>query len=411
MKPSYKELETTLREVAKVLPELVETAGFGDECAQAVDRLIRTEDDAPAASSMNPLSDFDNAELLDMFSLLVSNATKSPLPEEEEKNLLEIQRELLRRMQDAAETHCRMGVACPLHDDQVHGQEASELRKQLEFFLEVDIYSIDETTIDVIGPIKAALQKILDSVDARDSLAFEEQNTNWEDPIVTQPGENLIENVNKARAEEKEARTEEKEARTEEETFKLCNRKWAFEKKELSDQELLYRYMNSNSQEDGQFTPAERARIKAMLDFGVARFDLGKSKWEVTGMERVELSDSVEGRLKKLEHQFEALEVLYKAQVQNSGKLDELCQSYTKNISIISGEFGKLFQRTDSLNDNLHEVNSFASRQFRKILYAHNRRHLQAPPKELAPGWARRRAQDVRSWAKSRQTAKLRGCR
>lgn len=296
MKPTYKELETTLREVAKVLPELVETAGFGDECAQAVDRLIRTEDDAPAASSMNHLSDFDNDELLDMFEL---------------ERDAEFRQELLRRMQDAAETHCRMGVACPLHDDQVHGQEASELRKQLEFFLEVDIYSIDETTIDVIGPIKAALQKILDSVDARDSLAFEE-NTNWEDPIATQPGESLIDNVNKTRAKDAEevakklvnlsdlelrrlyaqsvlfpgtiqftdeqreriakmiadierervdrvlesrlARFNSKEARTEEETFKLCNRKWAFEKKERSDQELLYQYMCSNSQEDVQFT-------------------------------------------------------------------------------------------------------------------------------------------------------------
>ena len=55
MKPTYKELETALREVAKVLPELVETAGFGDECeklvTQTVDRLIVAEDDAAAPTA------------------------------------------------------------------------------------------------------------------------------------------------------------------------------------------------------------------------------------------------------------------------------------------------------------------------------------------------------------------------
>lgn len=447
MKPTYKELETALREVAKVLPELVETAGFGDECEKLVTQAVtRFEADSP--SSMNHLFDFDNDELLDMYVL---------------ERDAEFRQELLRRMQDAAETHCRMGVACPLHDNQVHGQEASELRKKLESFLEEDIYSIDETTIDVIGPVKEALQKILDGVDARDSLAFEEQNTDWENPIVTQPGENLIDKVNESRVavklSEEETRTlweilERSPIPPNEKLVKLFKRYGLPESKaraadldedhglgifdtqgdvplsnytpaktsafedgqevakklvNLSDQALLYRFMNP--QADEQFTPAERARIQDIINKGVASFNSDKSEWKVTGVERVEPSNSVEGRLKKLEHQFEALEVLYKAQVQNSRKLDQLYQSYSENIPIISEHFSQLFHRTDSLNANHDDLTRFATRKLHKIFYGHNRRHLQAPPKELAPGWARRRAQDVRSWAKSRQTAKLRGCK
>lgn len=319
MKPTYKELETTLREVAKVLPELVDTAGFGDELeklvTQAADRLIVAEDDTPAAPSMNHLSDFDNAELLDMFSLLVSNGTKSPLPEEEEKNLLEIQRELLRRMQDAEETHCRMGVACPLHDGQVHGQEASELRKQLEFFIEVDIYSIDETTIDVIGPVKAALQKILDSVDARDSLAFEEQNTDWENPIVTQPGESLIDNVNKTRAKDVE-----------------------------------------------------------------------------------EVATPLEDRVKKLELALDQMQQRHNQAVLTGNK----------NTVILSDE---LHQRTNDLRTWHKSLVQYTEKRLHKIFYGHNRHVLQAPQSEQAPGWAKRRAQAIRTWAKPRYVAKIRGCK
>ena len=118
---------------------------------------------------MNHLNDFDNEELLDMFEHLKQEAAKAleVLPSEAE-DLKSIKQELLRRMTAAAESYCRMGVACPMHDGQVHGQEASELRTKLEQYIE-DI-NVPERSADV-----SELQHILDSTDARDSLAFEEQ--------------------------------------------------------------------------------------------------------------------------------------------------------------------------------------------------------------------------------------------
>lgn len=127
---------------------------------------------------MNHLSDFDNEELLAMYVQQIHEVnTASPdlspedeafLKEEALDDLKSIKDEVLRRMTAAAESHCRMGVACPQHDGQVHGQEASELRTKLEQYIEV--IDVPERSADV-----SELQRILDSTDARDSLAFEEQ--------------------------------------------------------------------------------------------------------------------------------------------------------------------------------------------------------------------------------------------
>lgn len=53
---------------------------------------------------------------------------------------------------------------CPVHDGQVHGGEAAELRRGIEELL-------DEGTGQIS---RRALQRLLDQVDARDSLAHEE---------------------------------------------------------------------------------------------------------------------------------------------------------------------------------------------------------------------------------------------
>ena len=306
---------------------------------------------------MNHLADLDNEELLRMFELFAPDT--------------EIRQELLRRMQDAAETHCRMGAPCPLHYGQVHGQEASELRKGIEIL---------QTTFGSEGWDSASicekLQEFLDRVDARDSLAFEEKNTNWEDPIATQPGESLIESVNKAR--------------------ELCNRKWAFEKKERSDQELLYLYMYSNSQEDEQFTPAERARIRDILN-GLASFD----KYASSSVPMPKPPQSIDDRVKKLELALDQMQ----------RKFNSYRETSVRNADVIDEEFANLIRRTHDLRAWHESLVQHTQKRLDKIFYGHNRHVLQAPPSEQAPGWARRRAQDVRSWAKSRQTAKLRGCR
>lgn len=118
---------------------------------------------------MNHLNDLDNEELLSTHAQLSGKLMQRYLSEEEQTQLREMQKELLRRMTAAAESYCSMGVACPMHDGQVHGQEASELRTKLEQYI---------NCIDVIengSDVTKELKHILDSTDARDSLAFEEQ--------------------------------------------------------------------------------------------------------------------------------------------------------------------------------------------------------------------------------------------
>jgi hypothetical protein len=60
---------------------------------------------------------------------------------------------------------CTIGVQCRKHCDQVHGLEAEELRKGVEKI-------IGEYTDVENDDITQALQRLLDTTDARDSLAF-----------------------------------------------------------------------------------------------------------------------------------------------------------------------------------------------------------------------------------------------
>lgn len=116
-------------------------------------------------AKFNTLADLENDELLDLFR----EETEEYFAEFP-KRYEDARTELLRRMTVAQESHCRMGIACPLHEGQVHGQEASELRTKLEKYIEcIDVV---ENGSDVVK----ALQEILDSTDARDSLAFEQKN-------------------------------------------------------------------------------------------------------------------------------------------------------------------------------------------------------------------------------------------
>lgn len=126
---------------------------------------------------MNDLAELDNEELLATYATQVHEVnTPSPdLDPEDEKMLKEeafedlkaIQQEVLRRMTASEETHCRMGVRCPKHDNQIHGQEASELRTEIEKFL---LECVDDISVH------RDLQAILDRVDCRDSFAYEQKN-------------------------------------------------------------------------------------------------------------------------------------------------------------------------------------------------------------------------------------------
>jgi len=63
---------------------------------------------------------------------------------------------------------------CPVHSFQHHGKEAEELRAGVEKIIQD--YGIPENrTHD--GALLRAMQQLLDSVDARDSLAYLERST------------------------------------------------------------------------------------------------------------------------------------------------------------------------------------------------------------------------------------------
>lgn len=66
---------------------------------------------------------------------------------------------------------CVIGVPCEKHHGAVHGREAEELRKGIEKVLAQTV--VDGTCPDVLDE----LQRLLDDVDARDSLAFLEATT------------------------------------------------------------------------------------------------------------------------------------------------------------------------------------------------------------------------------------------
>jgi hypothetical protein len=122
-------------------------------------------------AKFNTLADLENDELLDLFRE-ESDEYFAEFP----KRYEDIRTELLRRMTAAQESHCRMGVACPLHEGQVHGQEASELRSKLEKYIEY-LNSMKWNIMEVGIDVPSELQEILDSTDARDALAYEEETS------------------------------------------------------------------------------------------------------------------------------------------------------------------------------------------------------------------------------------------
>lgn len=72
---------------------------------------------------------------------------------------------------------------CPVHDDQAHGLEAEELRKGIER-LEHEYDGGGSDMLDA-GDVASALRKLLDDVDARDSLAYRGRRD--AKPVVAEP--------------------------------------------------------------------------------------------------------------------------------------------------------------------------------------------------------------------------------
>lgn len=68
---------------------------------------------------------------------------------------------------------CVVGLPCEKHSGVVHGQEAEELRAGVEQILR-NTADVDVDEESVLGGIRKALIFLLDHVDARDSLAFQE---------------------------------------------------------------------------------------------------------------------------------------------------------------------------------------------------------------------------------------------
>jgi hypothetical protein len=68
---------------------------------------------------------------------------------------------------------CVVGLPCKKHFDSVHGKEAEELRKGIEQILEeYGAAAPPDDTWHSYQAMRRALIRLLDEVDARDSLAF-----------------------------------------------------------------------------------------------------------------------------------------------------------------------------------------------------------------------------------------------
>ncbi len=62
-------------------------------------------------------------------------------------------------------------VACPVHSHQIHGGEAEELRKGIEGLIAKSVRAFDGGGEPFDCVTKSNLQRLLDSVDARDCIA------------------------------------------------------------------------------------------------------------------------------------------------------------------------------------------------------------------------------------------------
>ena len=69
---------------------------------------------------------------------------------------------------------CVIGVPCARHEGAVHGQEAEELRAGVEQILTNTSDVDDGDGVAVLQAVRKTLIFLLDTIDARDSLAFRE---------------------------------------------------------------------------------------------------------------------------------------------------------------------------------------------------------------------------------------------
>lgn len=69
---------------------------------------------------------------------------------------------------------CVVGVPCERHFGSVHGREAEELRAGVERILENTSTVRTEDAPFVLAELRKTLLRLLDHIDARDSLAFRE---------------------------------------------------------------------------------------------------------------------------------------------------------------------------------------------------------------------------------------------
>lgn len=67
---------------------------------------------------------------------------------------------------------CPIGVPCPKHGAAVHGQEAEELRAGVEQIVANIADVRAEEALEVLANVRKTLSRLLDHVDARDSLAY-----------------------------------------------------------------------------------------------------------------------------------------------------------------------------------------------------------------------------------------------
>lgn len=81
-------------------------------------------------------------------------------------------RMLRQELKGATGKDCSFGSRCEEHGGIVHGREAEELRKGIEFLIE----KVSVKSLGVLYVSKNELEKLLDRVDARDSLAFVEKD-------------------------------------------------------------------------------------------------------------------------------------------------------------------------------------------------------------------------------------------
>jgi hypothetical protein len=80
---------------------------------------------------------------------------------------------------------CVVGVSCDRHGGAVHGREAEELRKGIERIIAQTV--VDDACPDSANDVLDELQRLLDGIDARDSLVFLEETKHKTKAIGVSP--------------------------------------------------------------------------------------------------------------------------------------------------------------------------------------------------------------------------------